>query len=148
MSQKIKYESESKKYIIGDLIFSFSPIFFLTFIRIITKTWENILKRSDWSFLAMVLFGQTIVKLVQGILKNKNKQQVGNIILFIISLLMFGFVPPTLFLVLIEMQKGNWIIYILQIIWIIMATIAYFVIGSAGSIIAENKINKDDFSSQ
>ena len=145
MSEKIKYEDESKKYIISDLIFSFSPIFFLTFIRIINHNFENIFKRSDWSFLAMVLFGQTIVKLVQGTLKAKNEKKQGNIILFIILLLLPGFVPPTLFLVLIELGKGNVTVYIMQMIWIVIATICYFVIGTASNIIAENKISKKDF---
>lgn len=145
MNKLIKYESESKKYIIGDLIFSFSPIFFLTFIRLITNNWENILLKSDWSFLAMVLFGQTIVKLVQGILKNKNPKRQGNIILLIITLLMFGFVPPTFFLVFIEMGKGTTAIYTLQVFWITFATVAYYIIGSASNIISENKILKSDF---
>jgi hypothetical protein len=146
MSEKCKYENESSKYIIGDLAFTFFPILTLIFIRIITKTKENVFMRSDWSFIAMILFGQTIIKLSQGMLKTKNEKREGNSLLIIIGLLLIGFLPPSIFFSFIEMGNGNCIIYVLQMIWIVFATISYFVIGSAGNIIGEHTLKNTDFS--
>lgn len=145
MKEKCKYENESSKYILIDLIFSFSPLLILIFIRLITKSWENIFKRSDLSFLSMILIGQTIIKLILGVMKNKNEKKLGNILLVFIFLLLFGFLPPAFYLILIEINRGNIIIYILQTIWIILATIFYYIIGTDSNILSENYIRKDDF---
>lgn len=145
MDEKLKYENESTVYIIIDLIFTFAPIVYLAFIRIITNSWENILKRSDISFISMILFGQTLIKFLKALLKNENKKRNHIILLWSVLLLMCGLVPPIVFLALIETNRGNKAIYILQCIWLVLGTFAYSVIGSVSNILEEHRIRESDF---
>ena len=111
MNEKLKYENESIVYIIIDLIFTFAPIIYLIFMRVITHTWENIFKRSDISFISMILFGQTFIKFLKALLKNKNKKNLHIILLWAVIILFVGLVPPIVFLALIETNQGNKIIH-------------------------------------
>ena len=83
MNEKIKHENESIVYIIIDLFFTFAPIVYLIFMRVITNTWENILKRSDISFISMILFGQTFIKFLNALSLIEIKQ--GNQVIYILQ---------------------------------------------------------------
>lgn len=148
MNEKLKYENESNVYIIIDLIFTFAPILYLIFMRVITHTWENIFKRSDISFISMILFGQTFIKFLKALLKNKNKKNLHIILLWAVIILFVGLVPPIVFLALIETNQGNKLIYVLQTCWIVFGTIIYFVFGSISYILEEHTIKESDFIKQ
>ena len=145
MNEKIKHENESIVYIIIDLFFTFAPIVYLIFMRVITNAWENILKRSDISFISMILFGQTFIKFLKALLKNKNKKILHIILLLVVVILFIGLIPPIIFLTLIEIKQGNQVIYILQTIWLVLGTAVYFIIGAASYIIEEHTITNSDF---
>lgn len=145
MNEKLKYENESIVYIIIDLFFTFAPIVYLIFMRVVTHTWENILKRSDISFISMILFGQTFIKFLKALLKNKNKKALHIILLWVVMILFIGLIPPIIFLALIETNQGNKTIYVLQFIWLVFGTIVYFIVGATSYILEEHTISEDDF---
>lgn len=141
----VKGEKSAKKIIIVDLIFTFFPILVVFFIRTITTTWENLFIRSDWSFLGLILFGQSLVKLTTILLDNKNRKNNENLLLTFVLLLLFGFFPTAVYLVLIEIQKANTLIFVLQVLWLFLSIISYWVIGVSSIIMSSKKIESDDF---
>lgn len=145
MNEKLKYENESVVYIIIDLFFTFAPILYLIFLRLITHTWENIFIRSDISFISMILFGQSLIKFLKGLLKNKNKKKLHMIMFWFVLLVIIGFIPPIIFLTLLETNQGNKTIYILQIIWLFFGSFVYFLIGSVSNVLEEHFIKEADF---
>lgn len=141
----MKNEHDTGKIVLVDLIFTFFPLIVLIFIRLITKTKENIFIRSDWAFLSLILFGQSISKFVSILLDNDNKKRSSNILLFFVLLLLFGFFPSAVFLVLIEIKKATICVYILQMVWLIISVLVYWILANASIIMNNNHIGKYDF---
>lgn len=144
-NEKMKTEHDTGKFVLVDLIFTFFPLIVLIFIRVITKTKENIFIRSDWAFLSLILFGQSISKFVSILLENDNKKRNSTILLFFVLLLLFGFFPSAVFLVLIEIKKATTCVYVLQILWLIVSVLVYWVLANASIIMNHKHIGKDDF---
>lgn len=145
LNEKMKAEHDTGKFVLVDLIFTFFPLIVLIFIRLITKTSENIFIRSDWTFLSLILFGQSISKFVSILLENDNKKRNSTIHLLFVLLLLFGFFPSAVFLVLIEIKKATTGVYILQILWLIVSVLVYWVLANASIIMNNKHIGKDDF---
>ncbi|MGP1577748.1 MAG: hypothetical protein ACTTH7_09785 [Treponema sp.] len=116
-------------------------------IKIITYkfTFSDILTRSDFSFLAMILYSQTLIKLFSGLIVNKNEKDYG--LLLIVSLVLtIGLIPSIIYLVLIEVGNSNIIICILQFIWLIGSIIIFCFFGRLGiALIEKEKIFESDF---
>ena len=144
-NEKMKNEHDSGKLVLVDLIFTFFPLLVLVFIRVITNTRENIFIKSDLSFLSLILFGQSISKFVLILLENDNKKKRSNILLYFVSLLLFGFFPSAVFLVLIEIKKANLCIYILQVIWSVISVVVYWILANTSIILNNNHVSKKDF---
>lgn len=145
LNEKMKAEHDTGKFVLVDLIFTFFPLIVLIFIRLITKTSENIFIRSDWAFLSLILFGQSISKFVSILLENYNKKRNSTIHLLFVLLLLFGFFPSAVFLVLIEIKKATTGVYILQMIWLIISVLVYWILANACIIMNHKHIGKDDF---
>jgi high-affinity K+ transport system ATPase subunit B len=136
-------EHDAVKSVVVDLIFTFLPVFVLILIRILTSSWGNIFLRSDWSYISMILFGQSIIKIFIGISENSNKKKTVDIILYISLLIALGLVPSIIILVLIEMGAKHNALTIAQIIWLMIAIASYFTFGTLGNILFIQKLIKD-----
>ena len=145
-NERLKFEHKIRNTIIVDLIFTFLPIAVLILIKLLTYSKENFFKRSDWSYISMILYGQTLIKLFTGIIQNMNEKDSSLLILQVSCILTFGLIPSILYLVLIEIGKINLIVVILQIIWLVGAVVIYFIFGGLGLILSEKaKITESDF---
>ena len=145
-SKALKFESKIRNSLAVDLIFSFLPIAVLITIKLLTVNFENFFARSDWSYISMLLYGQTLIKLFTGIIKNMNTKDSSLMILLVSCILSFGLIPSILFLVLIEIGKVNLAIIILQFIWLIISVAIYLLFGGLGLILSEkSKITTEDF---
>ncbi|MGP1367835.1 MAG: hypothetical protein ACTTKX_01080 [Treponema sp.] len=145
-SKALKFESKIRNSLAVDLIFSFLPIAVLITIKLLTVNFENFFARSDWSYISMLLYGQTLIKLFTGIIKNMNTKDSSLMILLVSCILSFGLIPSILFLVLIEIGKVNLAIIILQFIWLIISVVIYLLFGGLGLILSEkSKITTEDF---
>ena len=144
--ESLKFERKIRNTIIVDLIFSFLPVIVLVAIKLLTCRRENFFLRSDWSYISMILYGQTLIKLFTGIIQNMNEKDSSLMILQVNCILSFGLIPSILFLVLIGIGKNNIAIIICQFIWLIGSVIIYFIFGGLGLILSEKKkITESDF---
>ena len=144
--ESLKFERKIRNTIIVDLTFSFLPVIVLVAIKLLTCSRENFFLRSDWSYISMILYGQTLIKLFTGIIQNMNEKDSSLMILQVSCILSFGLIPSILFLVLIEIGKNNIAIIICQFIWLIGSVIIYFIFGGLGLILSEKKkITESDF---
>ena len=91
--KKLNFEEDALKSIIVDFIFTFLPLIVLVFIIIFTLKFENIFVRSDFSYISMILFGQTIIKLFSGISENENKKRTVKLVLDMSLIISLGLVP-------------------------------------------------------
>ncbi|MDE7228732.1 MAG: hypothetical protein K2N31_10495 [Treponemataceae bacterium] len=145
-NESLKFERKIRNTIIVDLIFSFLPVLVLIAIKLLTHSSENFFMRSDWSYVSMILYGQTLIKLFSGIIQNMNEKDSSLLILQVSCILAFGLIPSILFLLLIEIGIINFAIIILQFVWLAGSIVIYFIFGGLGLILSEKKkITESDF---
>ena len=141
-------ENSNKRLILIDLIFTFLPLIILALILFSINKFniKTFLCKNDWSYLSIVLFGQTIVKLFSGIANNKNEKDVSFIVLIIVLIITFGLIPSVVYLVLLEIYMQTLKLYVLQFIWLFISVIVYSLFGWIGNVLNENtKINENNF---
>ncbi|MDE6718408.1 MAG: hypothetical protein K2J68_00920 [Treponemataceae bacterium] len=148
-NESLKFERKIRNTLIVDLIFSFLPVLVLIAIKLLTHSSENFFTRSDWSYVSMILYGQTLIKLFSGIIQNMNEKDSSLLILQVSCILAFGLIPSILFLLLIEIGIINFVIIILQFVWLAGSIVIYFIFGGLGLILSEKKkITESDFIKQ
>ena len=139
----LNFESNAIKSIIIDFIFTFLPLIVIVLIRLFTLKWENIFLRSDFSFISMILFGQSIIKLFTGISENENKKKTIKLVLDLSLIITFGLVPSIIILVLLETGYNNILLLISQFVWLIASVGVYLFFGTIGYILERNKRIKE-----
>lgn len=142
--EKLNNEENIKFKLIGELIFNFLTIIILISIKLLNKSYENFIYRSDWSYISMVLYGQTMVKLFSGVSTNRNSKEVEKFVLILILLISLGLVPSIVFLVLMEIGRKTIVLVILQIVWLIFGGITYWVLGGFGIVLEKLEIITED----
>lgn len=132
--------------IISEIIFTVMPVLIVISIKLYKNEMSEIFKITDWSFLAIIFMGQSLIKFIIGISSNKNIKET-NIIMFITTLLIvLGLIPPIIIFVMISLSTTEYLcLYILQAGCFILSVIIYFIIGSVSQILIENiTITKQD----
>lgn len=119
--------------LISEYVFTLLPVVILIIVRCYDEDFVGLINNTEWSIISLILFGQCIVKFSTGVAHSKESfcwQLVGLIISLIIVI---GLIPSTIILVLIlngkEFTCG---IYIAQIIFFLLSTVAFFFIGVIG----------------
>lgn len=144
--EKLTSENDGLKFVIIDLLFTFLPILILLFLRAICNNVKGFFEQSDWSFISMILFGQTLVKVFSGISDNENKKNTATILLHFSLILLFGLIPSVVFLVVIELGKTLLIVHICQFVWLVASVLCYGFFGTIGYILSMQKhITNNDF---
>jgi|GEM_PF-3275769 hypothetical protein len=146
-NENLKCEKKINITSIVELIFTFLPVMILIMIKIITTKFNfyDIMARSDFSFLAMILYSQTLIKLFSGLIINENKKDY-SLLLIVTLVLTIGLIPSIIYLVLIETGNISIIICILQLIWLIGSVIILLLFGRLGMLLIEKeKICENDF---
>jgi hypothetical protein len=139
-------ENKSKRIIGIDLIFTFLPIIVLLLLKVLTLSFEGFFDRSDWSYISMILFGQSLLKLFTGVTENENRKDSSLITLHVALLIAFGLVPSILLLVIMETLKHNLLLIILQFVWLFLSVITYIFFGVVGNMLTSNKkLTESDF---
>lgn len=147
--EKLTSENDGLKFVIIDLLFTFIPILILFFLRAISNNVKGFFEQSDWSFISMILFGQTLVKVFSGISDNGNKKNTATILLHFSLILLFGLIPSVVFLVVIEIGKTSLIVAVFQFIWLIASVLSYLFFGTIGYILSiQKRITSNDFIKQ
>jgi hypothetical protein len=134
-------EKSSLLIIASELLFAFMPLLILLLIALLTSDdLMSVLKRSDISFVAVLLFGQTLVRLISGYVKTGNKSGWQRIAFVITILFVFGILPSVIYLIIVHLEISNLkIVYILQNIWFISSIIVYIIFGCIGQMKLDEK---------
>jgi hypothetical protein len=141
--ENLNSEESALKSIIVDFIFTFLPILVIFLIQLLTFSSENIFAKSDWSYISMILYGQTIIKFFSGISENQNKKKTYEVALYMSLVIALGLVPSIIILVLIETNHKETILFVFQMIWLVISIIVYLIIGTIGNILSSQKLIKD-----
>ena len=146
LSIVLKAKKRAYRFSISDLIFSLLPALILFITRLSTFKFDDLLTRSDWSYVALILFGQALIKFIYGVIENRSNKSSSTIVLIAVVIFCLGCIPTALILVLIEIStKTNFVLVVLQHIMLVLAMIIYFIFNSIGQILCENKnITIDD----
>jgi hypothetical protein len=145
-NEKLISEKDGFKFVIIDLLFTFIPIIILLFLRAITSNLNGFFEQSDWSFISMILFGQTLVKVFSGISDNENKKNTATILLHFSLILLFGLIPSVVFMVVIELGMKSILVIICQFTWLVASILIYGFFGTIGYILSmQKRITNNDF---
>jgi hypothetical protein len=144
--EKLNSEEYALKSIIVDFIFTFLPVLVIFLIQLLTFSCENVFTKSDWSYISMILYGQTIIKFFSGFSENQNKKKTYEAVLYVSLVIALGLVPSIIILVLIETNHKEIILFVFQMIWLVISIIVYLILGTVGNILASQKlITNSDF---
>lgn len=81
-------ENRARWIILTEILFTNLPIIVIVFILIIKNNLQEIFYKSDFSFVSVVLFGQTLIRFISGIAKkSKEKEMVFNVFLVLNNIL-------------------------------------------------------------
>lgn len=127
--------------ILSELIFTFFPLLIASILICFQKNYSEILINSDWSYISIILFGQTIIKFFSGVAQNENQKSLPVLILILTFLLTLGLVPSVAILILLEItsEKPVWLI-ISQWVCVIASVVAFCTIGRIGQLLNDNKL--------
>ena len=138
-------EAETVMSITAEYLFVFLPLVILAIIHIYFKDSLKIFQNNEWSFGAIILFGQSIVKFSCGVTQ-VNKTIRWQVVSLILSLLIvFGIVPATVLMILLTIHpdSGFWP-YASQLFVFLLASFTFYFIGTTGDIFLHGRFNKKD----
>ena len=136
-----KMESNAKLIIFIELLFSALPLIIVFILHIASnKSLKDMFYSTDISFVSVAVFGQTVIRFMSGIAKSQTKKNWQKIAFLSSLLFIVGVVPSVCFLVIIYLsEKVSEIVYWLQIIWLILAMLSYWIIGTIGQMYLDEK---------
>lgn len=124
----------------SEIIFTILPLIVITIVRSYQSKSELIFYNSEWIMMAIILFGQTIEKFSSGISNSKRKFRWQLVSLIITSLITFGLVPSIAILIInILNDERNFELHIVQIIFLIISILTFYIIGYIGQKLMDEK---------
>jgi hypothetical protein len=129
----MKIDKTIKYILTSEFLFTLLPIIILLIVRSYESNFLAIFYNTEWSIIALILFGQSIVKFSSGISNSKEKFRWQLVALVISIIIIFGLIPSAIILVLNLSSKtlsnGT---YIAQIILFIISGLTFFIVGALG----------------
>lgn len=129
----MKIDKTVKYILFAELLFTLLPIIILIFVRSYENNFKAIFYNTEWSIMALVLFGQSIVKFSSGASKYKAKLRWQVVALVISMILIFGIIPSvTLQVINLSSKNLSNIAYVTQYILFIISCLTFFFVGAVG----------------
>jgi len=129
----MKIDKTIKYILTSEFLFTLLPIIILLIVRSYESNFSAIFYNTEWSIIALILFGQSIVKFSSGISNSKEKFRWQLVALVISIIIIFGLIPSAIILVLNlsskSLSNGT---YIAQIILFIISSLTFFIVGALG----------------
>ena len=126
-------ETKAKLVIVGEILFILLPLLIVNIFLVFKEKSVEIFIKSDWTFAAIIFFGQCIVKLISGLIKSEKKFRWQNVGLIIASLIVVGLIPATVILVLLLMSTQITLkLIVCQLIWFVLSIVTYYYLGTIG----------------
>ena len=129
-------ETDSVLAVVSEILFVLLPIIVIVLLRILYDLSGSIFKSYEWSFVPIVLFGQTLVKFASGISRRYVRWQI--VSLFFSLLIVIGLIPSVMVLMLLLLEKEHTsLIYIIQMILVVLSILTYSLFGTVSLIFFE-----------
>lgn len=142
-----KKESECKAIwiIITEILFAILPIIVISFVLILNGKFSELFNKSELSFVAVVLFGQTLIRFLSGIAKSTKRKKWFLMSFYAAIIFVIGVIPSVILLITIY-QNTNLqdIIFIFQIVWFILSIITYIIFGTIGQMYLEENLTSEE----
>jgi len=131
--KEMKIDKTIKYVLSTELLFTLLPIIIIGIVRSAQNDFDKIFFNTEWSIIALILFGQSIVKFSSGISKSNEKFRWQFVALIISLIIVFGLIPTSIILV-INLTKATpvfWL-YIVQILLFVASIVCFFIPGAIG----------------
>lgn len=116
----------------SEFIFNILPLVIILIIQYSNS--KTFLSLKDFTFVSIILYGQSIVKFASGV-SNINKKSTWQLVSIIVSsVIVFGLTPSCIILANLYHTEPNCFVWIFSIINITFSVITFFVIGLMGQI--------------
>ena len=136
----MKLEKTLFYILISELLFTILPILIVLIVRSYETKFELIFYNTEWSIMAIILFGQSIVKFSSGIANSKALFRWQLVSLIISIIIIFGLIPSIIILVINLLNiEQNFATYLLQILLFALGVFCYFIVGYLGQKMLEEK---------
>lgn len=134
-------EKKAAFAIASEILFALLPIIVILFIIIFTSNdLKSLFFRSELSFISVFFYGQTLVKLISGLLRSKRSFKWQIIVLYISVIIIVGLIPSVILLSVIFLEINTMLyIYIIQAVWFFLALFTFFVIGRIGQMYIDER---------
>jgi len=130
-------ETKARFIILADIMFIISPITLLFLVKLNSGAVCEVFTSSDIGYANMVLFGQTIVRLVSGIARSEKRFSWQLVALLVTLVIVFGLFPASAVLFLTLSPSPNPIFFGVQSVFFILGVACYFVLGTLGQVYHE-----------
>src|SRR5882672_5298110 len=118
-------------YPLGELLLTVLPLIVLAMVGLtLGKGWVHVIQSPEWAFGAAVLFGQTVFKLVAGVIKGGSQlwEEIGLIVVLVI---VAGLVPSLVVLALrLTVDTPTAAMTISQSVLFLLSAIVFLVLGA------------------
>ncbi|WP_312765696.1 hypothetical protein [Epilithonimonas sp.] len=124
----------------SEIIFTILPLIVIAIVRLYQNQSELIFYNTEWVMMAIILFGQSIVKFSSGISNSKRKFRWQLVALIITSIISFGLIPSIVILIINLLSNDfNLTLYIFQIIFLVISIFTFYIIGYLGQKLMDEK---------
>ena len=124
----------------SELLFTILPIFVLLIVRSYEKNFSSILDNTEWSIMAIILFGQSIVKFSSGVSNSSNKFNWQFVSLVISIIIIFGLIPSIICMVInLTSLRAGFGIQLTQVILFFLSALCFYLIGAIGQKLLDDK---------
>jgi hypothetical protein len=129
----MKLEKNIFYVLASELLFTLLPLLILIIVRSYENKCEIIFYNTEWAIMAIILFGQSIVKFSSGISNSSLKFRWQLVSLLISIIIVFGLIPSIIILIINLLSKENvFSMYILQMIMFVISIATFFIVGYLG----------------
>ena len=134
----MKIDKTIKYILTSEFLFTLLPIVILLIVRSYENNFEAIFYNTEWSIIALILFGQSIVKFSSGISNSKAKFRWQLVALVISIIIIFGLIPSSIILVINLSSKtlSLWT-YVAQFALFVISCITFFIVGAIGQMMLD-----------
>ena len=139
-------ERRAKIVIISEIFFVLLPVIVIGLVLWFQSKAYSFMIHSEWSFAAIILFGQTIVKLASGVSKGGKRKKWQVIALIITCIIVFGLIPSVIIQVILLAKNGmsnghavNNVIYVIQAVMFGLSVLTYYCFGTLGQVLLDEE---------
>ncbi len=120
--------------LLTELLFVFLPLVVLLIVfALATSGFAKVFSKTEWAFVTAILFGQSIIKIVGGLLSSQATVHWQRPVLLIAGIIVIGLVPSLVVMTLIAVSPEPPLsLIITQLVLFILSVTCFFLFGGVG----------------